>query len=420
MKQQIIKFKNKWDFIIYGIKIRKINPYFLIINILILIYTLSQYEQFISEKNILFLLLLIFINIIWQIISTTQDFYSYTKQTDYYCTSLSKISSQFRLDHEISNKYKIITISDLNNTIIYSEQINNILTSNAPIHIKVSHQKTTKVDKYIKTYKDTLTPFLNYKWHEIKNHNGSFYNEKKLCMASEIEEICNQKEYIVLVNKGSYYNSFLTNNIYNMRMSHQNGLYIEPPFNSKNYPIQALHTSYMSNHIGISTIAVSKNGYAIILRHNNKTAIFSNLLQPSGSGSMNFHDLQENQDFRVNISKAAERELCEETGIQPDYIQKTLILGFYRDLNRGGKPEFCCVSYLNINRYELQEAILPNESEQQDDFKTIKLFNNAEFIPSVLENIFTTSSKEFSLSLYMNYFMLCQYYNPKIQSCNKK
>ena len=66
MEQWIIKFRNNWDFIIYGIKIRKINPYFLIINLFTLVYSFFQYESFFSEKNIVLLLFLIFINIIWK------------------------------------------------------------------------------------------------------------------------------------------------------------------------------------------------------------------------------------------------------------------------------------------------------------------------------------------------------------------
>ncbi len=419
MKQWIIRLRNKWDFIIYGIKIRKINPYFLIINFFILAYSLSQYEQFISERNIVFLLVLIFINIIWQIISTIQDCYYYTKQTDYYSSPSNKISAQFKLDAEICNKYKLVKIDHLKNTIIYSDAINNILTGDSPIRLKVSQKKAQDVEKYIKTYKDILIPFLNWKWYEIKNHNGSFYNEKKLCMASEIEKY-DENEFLVFVNKGCYYNSFLTNNIYNLKMSHQNGLYIEPPLNSQSYPVQALHASYMSNHIGISTIAVSCDGHAIIMRHNNKTVISSDKLLPSGSGSMDFSDLQESLDFRENIINAAERELCEETCIHSNGIQKTQILGFYRDLSRGGKPEFCCLSYLIYNKHELREMITPSQSEQRDDFKIIKIFDGNEFIPSALESILHDSPKEFSLALYMNYFMLCKYFHSTVLLCNEE
>ena len=413
MEQWIIKFRNNWDFIIYGIKIRKINPYFLIINLFTLVYSFFQYESFFSEKNIVLLLFLIFINIIWQIFSTIQDGYYYTKQTGYYISQSNKIATQFKLNPEVYDKYRLIKIDTLNSSIIYSDTINDILTSDKPIRIKISRKKTNEIDKYIQTYKEILLPFLNWKWHEIKNHNGSFYNEKKLCMASEIEKH-NENEYLVFVNKGCYYNSFLTNNIYNLKMSHQNGLYIEPPLNSQTYPIQALHNSYMSNHIGISTIAVSSDGYAIIMRHNNKTVVSSDKLLPSGSGSMDFADLQESQDFREIIIQAAERELHEETNIDANNIQKTEILGFYRDLNRGGKPEFCCLTYLKPNKLELREIITPSQSEQRDDFKTIKIFDGKEFLSSAWDNSLQDSPKEYSLALYMNYFMLCKYFHSTI------
>ena len=409
MKQLIIKWRNKLDFIIYGIKIEKINPYFMVINFIILGYALFQYEQFTKEKNVLILLILIFINIIWQFISTIQDCYQYLKKTGYYYSSSNKTSSKFRLDEEIANKYVMIEIPILGSTIIYNPSVNNILINNKIIHPIISKKKAQNVKKYIKTYCDITIHFLNWKWHEVKNHNGSFYNEKKLCMASEIEQNP-ENDYFVLVNEGCYYNSYLTNNIYNMRMSHQKGFYIAPLLNSRNYPIQDLSASYMSDHIGVSTIAVSNDGYAIILRHNNKTAISSDKLLPSGSGSMNYSDLQKNEDFRTSIIKAAERELCEETHIPLNVIQKTQIIGFYRDLNRGGKPEFCCITNLSCNKYDIRETISPDNSEQRDDFKIIQTYNDNRFTPAAIEAIFYKNPNEFSLALYMNYFMLYKYH----------
>lgn len=409
MKQLIITWRNKLDFILYGIKIEKINPYFMIINLLILGYTLFQYEQFTKEKNILILLVLIFINIIWQLISIIQDCYQYLKKTGYYYSPSNKISSKFKLDEEITNKYTMVEIPILNNTIIYSSSVNNILINNKTIHPRVSKRKTQNVKKYIKTYCDITVHFLNWKWHEVKNHHGSFYNEKKLCMASEIEQNF-ENDYFVLVNEGCYYNSYLTNNIYNVRMSHQKGFYIEPLLNSRNYPIQDLSASCMSDHIGVSTIAISSDGYAIILRHNNKTAISSDKLLPSGSGSMNYSDLQKNLDFRTSIIKAAERELCEETHIPSSMIQKTQVIGFYRDLDRGGKPEFCCITNLTCNKYDIRETINPDSSEQRDDFKIIQTYSESKFTPAAIETIFHKNPSEFSLALYMNYFMLYRYH----------
>lgn len=405
MKQLIIKWKNKIDFIIYGIIIGKINPYFMTINFLILGYTLSQYEEFENKKNILILLILIFINIIWQFISTIQDCYQYLKKTGYYYSPSNKISLRFELDKDIEDNYTMIEIPILNNTIIFNQLVNNILTNNTIIHTKISKTKAQKVKKYIKTYCDITIHYLNWKWYEVKNHNGSFYNEKKLCMASEIV-LDSVGHYSVTVNEGCYYNSYLTNNIYNMRMSHQNGFYIEPFLNSRNYPIKDLSISCMSDHIGVSTIAVSNDGYAIILRHNNRTAISSDKLLPSGSGSMNYSDLQMNEDFRKSIIKAAERELSEETHIPINIIQKTQIIGFYRDLNRGGKPEFCCITYLTYNRHDIREIIIPDNTEQRDDFNLIQIYNNNKFTPTAIENIFDKNPSEFSLALFMNCFML--------------
>ncbi|MCH5175662.1 MAG: hypothetical protein J1F40_07235 [Prevotellaceae bacterium] len=413
-KYIIVRLKNKIDFILYGIKIGKINLIVLIINVFILGYSLSEYKKIMSEKSVFVIILLVFINIIWQIISTIQDYYLYIKQTKYYSTDKSKLAKNFLIDEDINKEYKELYISETGNTIIYSERINSILNSNISIKMKLSKKKQKNIEKYIKTYKDILLPFLNYKWHEIENRKGLFYNEKKLCMASEIVQC--ENEYIVFVNKSSYYNSYLTNNIYNIRMSHQNGLYIEAPLNSKNYPIRALDVCYMSNHIGVSTIAVSTDGYAIMLRHNNRTAMFTDKLLPTGSGSMDFADMHNNSDLKKCIIKAVERELQEETGIlsKSTVLINTKILGFYRDLNRGGKPEFCCISHLNCNRFELLEIIQPSILEQREDIKRIQIIENNKLIHRTIDDLLNSlkaEDKEWSLSLYMNFLMLYKYYH---------
>lgn len=406
MKRFITQCRNVWDFTLYGVKIGMINPYFMTINAFILGYAIAQYEQLREVENLFILLFLIFINLLWQLFSVFQEYIYYLKRTDYSYSYRTPDSNDFSLEDKLSKIYTKVSIPHLNHTIIYSDSVNKIVRGDGIIRLKMSKIKERRVERYIKVYKDLLTPFLNRKWYDVRNCGGSFYNEKKLCMASEIEELSDQ-QYIVLLNKGCYYNSFLTNNIYITKMRCQEGLDIIPPFHVSTHPIQSLEESSMSDHIGVSTIAISKDGYAVILRHNNRSAVSANKLLPSGSGSVDFRDSQQQTDFKAIIIKAVERELCEETNIAGSLVESSRVIGFYRDLNRGGKPEFCCLTYLSCNKYDLADTITPDRSEQQDDFKLIKISEKGQITLSELENILIDHNKECSLALYMSYFMLC-------------
>ena len=70
--KHLVWLRNKFDFVIYGVKIGKINPYILIVNIIILAYSLLQQSAVMNGESILIIIFLIFVNIVWQIFSTVQ------------------------------------------------------------------------------------------------------------------------------------------------------------------------------------------------------------------------------------------------------------------------------------------------------------------------------------------------------------
>jgi hypothetical protein len=77
----------------------------------------------------------------------------------------------------------------------------------------------------------------------------------------------------------------------------------------------------------------------------------------SGSGSLDWNDLNASvislQDLVV---RGADRQLREECGIAKSAVSETSVVGFYRDLQRGGKPEFLCVSSISLRFSELKRS----------------------------------------------------------------
>lgn len=411
-----VSFRNRIDYFRYGHKIGYINLWTIFIDLLLLLYTILDYQTLAQADNLVVLLFLIF-TIVWQAVGFFMDFHHYTRRTDdYFNLHTAMDGAVLKINDRIKAIYDAEPHDFGETRLIFSTQINAVLQSDVPIRVLLSPGKEKKVTRYIRTYRDLLLPFLNGKWHQMRH--GSFYNERKLCMASEFTE--SKGAYNVLVCRGNYYNSYLTNFIYAKKLSHQSGWKILPPVNSSNYPIGRLEDSFMSNHIGISTLALTADGYVILLCHNNKALTATDQLTPSGSGSVDFRDLRADADFRATLLAAAERELCEETNIAAVRIEKTSITGFYRDLGRGGKPEFCCVTYLKDDYLAISE-LEPNCEEQQDEPKKFRILDadgqlNGPDLPAFEEMILHPGSSENqpSLALYMCFVMLRLYYERRV------
>ena len=118
---------------------------------------------------------------------------------------------------------------------------------------------------------------------------------------------------------------------------------------------------------------------------------------------MDYADYIPDVDFRNVIIKAAEREFIEEANIKKletkmniTVTLNTEVISFYRDMERGGKPEFCCVTYINQNSIVMNN-IEPNRNELAEDIVYFPklLSNDVEWRDEILPQA--------SLSLKMAY-----------------
>ena len=233
-----VKIRNRLDFIHYGQRIGYINIVAIVIDLAILLYSAIDYQTLMQTGNLFLFLFLVFTTLIWQTICFVKDFYAYTHKTEYYNLQDIYRHKTPEAADELDEIYTAAPIAFPGTVLRHSDNIDRLLQADRPIHAILCTDKEKRVLKYIKNYRDILLPFLNGKWHEMKNRNGSFYNERKLCMASEFGE--SGGEWYVRVCKGCYYNSYLTNVIYAKKLSHQSGWGMTPPANIANYPVRRL------------------------------------------------------------------------------------------------------------------------------------------------------------------------------------
>lgn len=182
-----------------------------------------------------------------------------------------------------------------------------------------------------------------------------------------------------------------------------------------------LQKSPCSNHIGISTLAITKTGKIRLTKQSEKSAIYPRALAPSGSGSANWSDLRNTGgNFTRFLQKAMERELIEELGLK--HLRKpkiqTKVIGFARILNRGGKPEFFGVSFLDVPEEQgkvsnkervftegFEEIIIPAAKELWDTLSADRSQIGAESkqeICQAIDDFIATNQYRLSPSLYLN------------------
>ena len=290
-----------------------------------------------------------------------------------------------------------------------------LLRSEASIIPVMSQNKLERTRMYIRQYKDTLLKFLNHRWYEICNKGGQFTNDEKVCLASELFPAEEKGCFKWRVAKGYYYQGYLTNFIYTQYVG---GTHYKmfPPVNLKTDPIKSLGESDFSDHIGVSTLLYTSDGFIFIFRQAGSACYNANYYMPTGSGSIDYTDFKEDEDLRKMVVRAAERELSEESSLKEmlggglfEKLLHTRVIGYYRDMERGGKPEFCCVSQISRTKEEVTEYIRTNDKEiAVRSNRPVFLTDNETWENSVLP--------EASLSLKMNYKFLSELMGQKLRN----
>ncbi|WP_343785110.1 hypothetical protein [Alkalibacillus silvisoli] len=330
-------------------------------------------------------------NIVWGLIEKYKEVQNFTgknKEIEMSTkTNMVKDDNVFQLEDincEKRGKWLFDNYSPDNleqNRVIWSKGLNIHLWDN-DIELKIDPVRKKKVKKFILKNREILTPFLQYKYYNSRKNNQLFFNESKLCMSSDI----NPSRSYIKCYRSDYFNSFLTNEISTSvlkRVEDATIIYDASNFfpceynKAKGlYYLQPIDKCEMNNHIGISTLAVTTDNYLVIRKQATTSQQNINKYVPTGSGSCDWSDMQKDS-FCSTIEFAMKRELWEENGgkelnVSVNEFGETKILGFYRWLQRGGKPEFVGITKLNFSQDQLDpdsiELIDTNNKAIPDTF----------------------------------------------------
>lgn len=123
--------------------------------------------------------------------------------------------------------------------------------------------------------------------------------------------------------------------------------------------LRKLTGSRLSNAIGASTVAVTADGFLVLVGQSNRSESSPAQWAPGGSGSVDDEDLSllssGRTKLRYLVAHAMERELQEEARVNAVEIETTILTGYFRWVNMGGKPEYLGVTLLRATAEELKE-----------------------------------------------------------------
>ena len=323
-----MKFKNFHSYFWYGVKNGRLNVVSIVINGILLFVAIcgirndiwSEIENISvnGQRYVILAVALILADIIWQIYSFANELAACFKKESY--TEHEENNVDFKkLVKDPNEKVETCT----NGSFSYNPNVCEKLVKHNDFKCVIREEAAEMVDNYVKGNFDCLFPFLSQHYNNAQAHEKLFTNDKKLCLSGKL----NPESENVSFYKGCYYHSYLTNNIFLKSLSFSGtSVHIYPMHGCSNKKVE-IPFEYFSNEIGVSTIAITKDGYLFVQKQGERADASSGLFVPSGSGSADWKDYTQNkkkdQTLDAIISYSTKRELAEETGFEksnPDKI----------------------------------------------------------------------------------------------------
>lgn len=273
----------------------------------------------------------------------------------------------------------------------------------------------------LQAHAGTLEKVIRSRIAQAAQRDQMFLNEPKLALLSD--PLLHSRE--ISVTRGSYFESFVSNDWTALRLMTRAARPVEQasglgwmPSLSEEAAIEILpiDKSLLGNHLGVSTLAVTRDRQIILWRQSDRAAQSQGMLVPSGSGSVDWQDYAASPrpGTLVHLARRAmERELAEESRtraatIQQEDIVGTLVLGYFRWLRRGGKPECVGITRLSLDLRELEpdgrEVDMPDDLDREA-FNVLQA-ENASGLRESIRKLLTQRMDLVSLPLWVSLTVL--------------
>jgi hypothetical protein len=180
---------------------------------------------------------------------------------------------------------------------------------------------------------------------------GLLYNEQKIRLTTDLDTLLDKASGAsVKIQQTSYFDFICSNGLTRFLVAQRDTepgkatdmfTYLRNSVTGRTVP---LASSMLSNHLGGGTLAITRSGKLLASKQGRLSLVATGLLAPTGSGSFDWADQRGVDTLTTLVVRGLERELLEECDYEPRDLLGTQVLGFARDLRRGGKPDFYAVT----------------------------------------------------------------------------
>jgi hypothetical protein len=194
------------------------------------------------------------------------------------------------------------------------------------------------------------------------------YNEGKVGQRTDLSPFAVERAFPIRLQRTTYFDGLISNELALRKLRSKGPEAVDRiDFSRLVYrddQLISLADSTLSNHVGGSLMAITADAKLIYQEQGKASEIDPGMLAPSGSGSLDWRDINvvECSGFRFRDAVVAglERELSEEISARTGYgAAVTRLIGYARGLHRGGKPEYVGFTLLRQSSHELR--IRPRE-----------------------------------------------------------
>lgn len=274
---------------------------------------------------------------------------------------------------EGADGFRILHDARVSGTILMSESFNRFLRQPSnDLTITRDEKGRRRLLKTLQRRADVLAPILCSKWVREQKQGNQFFNDPKVGVFSPIRSNVGT----LSLGKVDYFSAFLTNELTTASVTiRRNGEHVPFYDGTKEFPwsegasrrLYGLESYDAANHLGVSTLGLTKDHFIVFWWQRSNSQVSQRLRAPTGSGSLDWQDLQRGTvSARKLLLTGLEREFHEESnrrGVRAQrQIEESMLLGYFRNLNRGGKPDFVALSRLSVNHVELG----PNDDEVEE------------------------------------------------------
>ncbi|MEV6345995.1 hypothetical protein [Actinoplanes sp. NPDC051851] len=270
-----------------------------------------------------------------------------------------------------------------------------------------------------------VRPFVNAVLANVYEHNrGSLFNGKVVRQDEDLSaDVLRSEKGTVNLSRTRYFSMVVTNYLVERDLVDGKGRVVfrgsSLVTGAPGDPLETLKESSLANVIGASTLAFAEDNLAVLVRQSSNS-LSSGLLWAPGSGSMDLRDVRSlrfvrSQPLAAIIRATMERELTEEASLQPDEIMWTEINGYFRWVNKGGKPEYVGVTRLQGNANDFKgRRVRLTERGYVDSVETVTI--DLERLMAEPSSLRCIESEEVRVAVSMPLFMCLRAFGRRLQS----